>query len=373
MFSSKRTVVTLALFLVGPITVVALIARIAFESPPRLEAKEGEAARQSAARRRSAEAEQTTKQPCSVQAFDYVDVFPAVSGVLDGQSVDIGDRVKKGQVLARIEAPLLALEVKQAGALLKQVKAQVLDREAHVAAAQAEVQAEQSLVRQRQGELDQAKALARLRRRQHERYKEMYENRAINVALAEEKEELLLAARAQVVAAGAALANARAHVEVRRSHLAQAEAALTMTRCSQEAAEAVLEKARYALNLTQIVSPVEGVVTRLNYRNGHYLRSSGQGERMALLTIEITDRVRVVVDVPDRYVRLTQPGAPVDLTIDALPDVRFSGYKISRIGFAENPLSHTMRVEIDVPNPKQLLHSGMSGAAVIHLLDSGET
>jgi RND family efflux transporter MFP subunit len=79
------------------------------------------------------------------------------------------------------------------------------------------------------------------------------------------------------------------------------------------------------------------------------------------------DRMRVVANVPERDVRLTRVGDPVDVTFDALPDLHLPAQKIARIGVEEDSASHTLRVEIDVANPKQQLLPGMFGTAVFHL------
>src|SRR5262249_33595856 len=79
------------------------------------------------------------------------------------------------------------------------------------------------------------------------------------------------------------------------------------------------------------------------------------------------DRMLVVVDVPGRDVLLTEPGVPVDLAIDAVPRAQLSGCKVSRVGFALDPKTRTMRAEIDVPNPNQQLRPGMFGTATLHL------
>ena len=57
--------------------------------------------------------ERTTTQPGSVHAYEYEDIFAKVSGYLKGQSLDIGSPVKKGQLLAVIDAPELEKEVQQ--------------------------------------------------------------------------------------------------------------------------------------------------------------------------------------------------------------------------------------------------------------------
>src|SRR5215467_7352658 len=69
--------------------------------------------------------ERTTVQPATVQAFKFVGLYAQVSGVLESQNVDIGSRVKKGQLLAEILAPELIKEQAQATAALEQAKAQL--------------------------------------------------------------------------------------------------------------------------------------------------------------------------------------------------------------------------------------------------------
>jgi RND family efflux transporter MFP subunit len=309
----------------------------------------------------------TTKQPCTVQAFYLAEVHAVVAGVLQGQSVDIGTRVKKGQVLAQIDAPLLALAQKQAGAGVRQARGLLNEAQAKVAAARAEVQAAKGLIRQRQAELDSARATATFRQRELERFKELARDRAVTEKIVAEREGLAQAARAAVDAATAALANARAELEVKQSKVVQAEAAVKTAEANVEAAEIALEKAHHSLSLTRVVAPFAGVVTRRNYSNGDYLRAGEGAGLQPLLTIERTDRLRVLVAVPARDVPLTEPGVPVDLAIDALPGVRPTGLTVARIGFVLDRQSRTMRVEIDVPNPKGQLRPGMSGTATLHL------
>src|SRR5262249_23770336 len=149
--------------------------------------------------------------------------------------------------------------------------------------------------------------------------------------------------------------------EVKLAKVVQAEAALATTRANLEAAEIALDKARYSLSLTRIVSPFNGVVTARNYQNGRYVRSGEQGGRLPLLTVQRTDGVRVVLQIPERDVPLAEPDVPVDLTLAALPNVRLTGLKITRVAFAVDEKTKAMRAEIDVANPKQLLRPGMSG------------
>src|SRR3954467_14024924 len=57
-----------------------------------------------------------TSQPGSIHAFESVDMYAKVSGFLKTQEVDIGDRVKRGDVLAVIDAPELEKDVEETAA-----------------------------------------------------------------------------------------------------------------------------------------------------------------------------------------------------------------------------------------------------------------
>src|SRR5262249_40870813 len=110
--------------------------------------------------------ERTTVQPATVQSFEFVSMFAQVSGVLQNQNVDIGSRVKKGQVLAEILAPELIKEQAQALAALEQAKAQLTQTEKHVIAAAADLDSTRKLVDQREFEKKSKEAYYDFRRKE---------------------------------------------------------------------------------------------------------------------------------------------------------------------------------------------------------------
>ena len=80
--------------------------------------------------------ERVTVQPGSVHSFESVDLYSMVSGYMKTQSVDIGSRVEKGQILAEIDIPREVQAAEEASALLEQARAQALQMEAKVKAAE---------------------------------------------------------------------------------------------------------------------------------------------------------------------------------------------------------------------------------------------
>jgi RND family efflux transporter MFP subunit len=85
-----------------------------------------------------------------------------------------------------------------------------------------------------------------------------------------------------------------------------------------------------------------------------------------LLTLARTDKVRVIVQVPDRDVPYANSGDPAKVVMDALGGKVFRGV-ISRTQGAEDPVTRTMRVEIDLDNPNGELTPGMFGRVDIIL------
>ena len=157
----------------------------------------------------------------------------------------------------------------------------------------------------------------------------------------------------------ARLLGAAAKVDQARADVAEARAMIGV-------AQARLDKARVDLDYARIVAPFDGVVTRRSFHPGAFIRSAAEGNQTPLLTVSRTDLMRVVIRVPDRDVVLASAGDPVVVTIDGLDRREFRGV-VARIGESQDPTSRTMRVEVDLPNPDDLLREGMYGRAIIEL------
>lgn len=86
--------------------------------------------------------------------------------------------------------------------------------------------------------------------------------------------------------------------------------------------------------------------------------SGGSGSRLPLVKVEQTNRLRLVVPIPEKYVAGMVNGARVDFTVPAYPSETFSG-TIARIAHSVDVKTRTMPVELDVNNPGRRLSSGM--------------
>lgn len=316
--------------------------------------------------------ERTTVQPGTLQAFEFAYLYAEVSGFLKTLTVDIGDRVTKGQVLATIDVPDLQKLVEKNRALLQQAEANVKLMQAALERYRAEARAAEVAITQAEHSADAARATRVYRQKAYLRIKQLFESRSIEERLVDEKLEQRDAAIATERAAVAAIATARSQAEASAARVKQAEAEVAHAQAQVGVARADLERAEVEVGFATVRSPYTGVVTRRNYFPGDFVRAASGSERTALLVVERTDKLRMVVQVPDRDVPFADPGDLCDVEIDAVPgDTWRAGdthpVAVSRVQGSEDLETRTMRVEIDLPNPTGRLRQGMYGRATIHL------
>jgi RND family efflux transporter MFP subunit len=249
--------------------------------------------------------------PGTMQAVTEAPILARTDGYLARRLVDIGDRVRAGQVLAEIDAP--------------EVDQQVQAAEATVAQAQAAID-------QAQANLEQGKANRELARVTAERLK-MLNERGIAPAQDTDQSQAQLAAQdANVQALGKA-------IQAQQSNLTAAKANLARLQ----------ELRSYRL----VKAPFDGVITLRNVDVGALVSTSNT----LLYRIAQTGALRTYVNVPQTYVNSVHVGQAATLTVAHLPGRRFSG-KVARMANALDPSTRTMLVEVAVPNGDGALFPG---------------
>jgi HlyD family secretion protein len=309
-------------------------------------------------------------EPGTVKAFDYADLYAKVSGFLLEQSVDIGDSVKKGQLLARISAPELAQAVDQAKAQLEQAKAQVQLTVAAIARAQADLKAANANVSEKESDLKRETAYLAFRQIQYERIKNLYDLKAVEEKLVDQNIKERDAAREAKNAAEAAIETAKAEVAAKKAKITEAEADLANAKAKVQVSDAVLAKARVFVDYLDIHSPYTGIITKRSFHAGDFIRAADQGSGgTPVLIVARTDKMRVIVKMPESDVPYTDPGDPAVIEFDALPGKEIHA-TISRIGNSLDLNDRTMRVEIDLENTSNELRDGMFVHVTIQLTRS---
>ncbi len=309
----------------------------------------------------------TSTQIGSVHAFEHADLFAKVSGYLKTQVVDIGSRVKKGQILAEIDDPELIKEADRAAASLEQAKTVVLQAQARISTAAADEQAAGAAVSKANADVASFVAKRKYRQKELTRYRELFSRQAVPQQVVDEYEDNYESALAQERSAEAEVISTKAQLNAAHARVDQAKADLAQAKANVDVISETLAKDRVLVDYTKIVSPYDGVVTLRTYHIGAFIRSAAEGgSDRPLLTVARTDKMRVVTYVPDRDVPYTDVGDKAIITLDALPEQKFEG-TVSRFSYSEVPDSRTMRTEVDLENPTGVLREGMYGIATVIL------
>jgi HlyD family secretion protein len=308
----------------------------------------------------------STTQAATIQAFESADIYPRVAGDLKSLTVDIGDAVKRGQLLVEVDSPELDADVERERAAYQKAKARVAVAKSAIRVAEASLAAERAKVVVVESSVRESEDVLRLQQKQLDRIRELVGRNAIEPKLADETQGRFEAAASAVQVAKAQVISATAASAMAEAKLGEARAALDEVTADIGIGEATLRKAVVRQNSARITSPVDGIVTMRSHHAGVYVRPGTEGNVAPLLSIVNAGKVRVVVAVPDRDAPKLDRGDLATIRIDALGGREYRGV-ISRTAFAEDPASRTLRAEIDLENADGRLRPGQYGSATITL------
>jgi RND family efflux transporter MFP subunit len=247
---------------------------------------------------RASDSKISVSLPATTTAFEAANIFARTSGYVEKRYVDIGDRVKAGELLADITAPELDHQIAQAQATLAQDEATLQQTQASRELAQVTNTRDSNLVQ---------KGWLTLQQGDNDR----------------------LTLQAQQAAVGVAQSNITA----------------------QQAQIRILEQEKA---YQRVVAAFDGVITQRNIDNGSLVQSGST----FMFTLMHPDVIRTQVYVPQDEAFGLGPGVDAVVRVPEIPDRGFPG-KVTRIASALQPGSRTLLTEIDVPNPDGALSPGI--------------
>jgi RND family efflux transporter MFP subunit len=266
------------------------------------------------------------------QPYQQVDLHAKVSGYIRWIKVDIGDRVRVGEVLALLEVPELQNQVE---------------------GAQAEVRHSQSDITRAQSEVVSAESTYSALHAEYTRLEEASKERPGLIA-----EQELDDARAKDQEAAAQVGVAKASLDAMQQQLGISNA----TRSRLETMS----------GYEQIVAPFTGVVTKRYADTGTLIQAGQDNNTNTLPVVQVaeSDLLRLRMPVPESDVPYIQIGGDVQVTVSATGH-KFTG-KIIRFSRALDTNTRTMLTEVDVPNRDLSLSPGMYAETTIQLLQKND-
>ena len=259
--------------------------------------------------------EQTLSLAAEFRPYQDVSLHAKVAGYVQSISVDVGDRVKEGQVLAHLDIPELQNELEKDTAAVQASREEVNQAQAnydqtHLASSRLEAVAQQHPKLVAQQEVDDA--------------------------------------RAKDQNATGALAAAKQHVD-------------------ESTAE--LHKTQALLNYSDITAPFDGVVTHRYADTGALIQAgTSSSQTMPVVDIEEVSRLRLVFPIPESVVAQIKVGQKVQVAVSALHETFEAA--ISRFSDKVDRETRTMRTEVDIENRDGRFKPGMYADATLAVHES---
>jgi RND family efflux transporter MFP subunit len=259
--------------------------------------------------------------------FQEIDVYAKESGYVTDLRVDYGSRVKKGDLMAVLEIPELKTRLSQDAAAVQRSTDQVTHAE---------------------HELSRIKAQYKVAHLEYVRLSGVATTRPGLIAQQEidDAEGKDLSTQAQVEAGESALLAAQSQLDVAKA---------------QEQQDQIL------FDYARITAPFTGVVTQRFANLGTLMQAgtSSSTQAMPLVRLSQDDLFRLVIPVPESYVRFIKIGDTVEVRVPSL-DKSFPG-RVTRFSVDVSEDTRTMHTEVDIPNPAHVLMPGLYAEATLTL------
>lgn len=257
--------------------------------------------------------------------FQEIDVYAKESGYVKKLVVDYGSHVKAGQVMAILEIPELEAQLQEDQAQIKNAANQV-SRAQH--------------------ELSRYQAQYKSVHLQYTRLNKVFESQPGIVAQQEvdDAQGKDLAASSQVDASRAALDAAQSQLGVAKAKLAHDQSLFDYSR---------------------ITAPFSGIVTERYANLGTLVQAGPNSQAAPIVKLSEDDLFRLVIPVPESYVRYIHIGDAVDVRVPSL-NKTFPG-KVARFSVDVKEATRTMHTEVDVRNRDRILMPGLFAEADVAL------
>ncbi len=292
----------------------------------------------------------TISQPGSIQAYEQTPIFAKIPGYVEKWRADIGDEVRKGDLLAELWVPEVVSELNLKMAQVEQAKKALALAATQVATAKARLKEAEAARSRAESNNDYWKG-------QSERFAKLVTQ---NVLEKQTQEDALN----QYRSATAALTEAQAKVSSAAALLQEKEIAREKAEIDIKAADAGRQRQADMVRYATFVAPYDGVVTRRTINTFDFVQPPTGGKGEPLYVVERRDLMRIFVEVPETDSVWVRKDAEARVRVPALQGRELSG-KVARTSYSLDRTTRTLLAEIDLANPKDELRPGMYAYATI--------
>jgi multidrug efflux pump subunit AcrA (membrane-fusion protein) len=317
-------------------------------------------------------------QPSFIEAYERTSIYPKLAGYIKEWKVDIGDKVKKDEVLATLFIPELVEEHGTKGATVVLDQERIALANEVVRVAKADVEAAGARVEEAKAELNSYQAEvnrwgSEVKRLERERDRGIVTPQDVLQAT-----NRLKASTASRDAARSTVVRAEAELLSRRAAQSRAEVDVRVAEADLKVAVSEEMRLKALVGYITLPAPFPGVIVARNANtfdfvlpttgdpsaDPHVPHLSPSGAAAPVYVVDRTDIVRIFVDVPEQDANYVHIGSKATVLVQAFRDQPIQG-SVTRTSWALNVNSRTLRAEIDLKNPGSQLLPGMYAYAKV--------
>ena len=317
-------------------------------------------------------------QPSFIESYERTSIYPKLTGYIERWRVDIGDVVKKGDVLLTLFVPEVVEDLKTKQATVGLDKEEVSLAKEDVEVAAADVQASQARLDETKSLLGKYEAEVRRWTSEVKRLGEEVKKGVVAPQILLESTNQLQSSAASRDAAMSTIRKAEADLLAQQASLARAKVKVKVAQADVAVAESNAKRLEAWVGYLTITAPFNGVIVARNANtfdfvlpgrgdptadpNAPYL--SPAGGSAPIYVVDRTDIVRVFIDVPEKDADHVHIGTKASVLVKAFRDDPILG-TVTRTSWALNVKSRTLRAEVDLPNAPGALLPGMYAYAEV--------
>lgn len=301
-----------------------------------------------------------------IRAKTFVDIQTEIAGIVTELYVREGDRVRKGDVLLRIDPVATRAETDSARAQYEAGLEELRAQEFQILNSEANLQRDQAALRSARAQVEQAQSNFTVAENSYRRKQQLHEDGLIS----REEYELALnnyrSAQAQLEVARAQLSQMETQVRVAENNIQQMRKSYEAASKRTKSLAAGLTRAQDQFGKTTIRAPMDGVITQLVVEKGtRAVPGIMSNPQATLMTIADLSVIQAELKVDETDVVNLALGNETTIKVDALPDTVFHG-EVTEIGnspikmAAASQEAKDFKVVVTLKDPSPKLRPGMS-------------
>ena len=317
-------------------------------------------------------------QPSFIESYERTSIYPKVTGFIEKWIVDIGDKVKKGEILATLFVPETVEDFGTKKATVELDKERIELALKLVKVAEADVKAAEA-------SLNEARAILGKYQAEVDRWDSEIKRLTIEVERGVVDRQILLESTnewksgiASRDAAKATIMKAEAELLSKEATLAKAKVDVSVARADLTVATSEARRLEAWVGYLTLTAPFDGVIVARNANTFDFVQpSTGDPTAMSrspyqspggtaapIYVVDRTDKVRVFIDIPAEDANYVHVGTKATVLAKDYRDEPIPG-TVTRTSWALNVKSRTLRAEIDLPNPGSQILPGMYAYAEV--------